>query len=207
MKIEKLNENKIRITLDLNDLREKNIDLHSFMSNSPDSQNLFLELLNQAEKQFGFVTKDYKIMIEAIASSEGQFIINVTRILPDSEKEISKKKILKTSRRNSNVNKEIAIYEFSTFDDFCDFSLSINEELLKKLKKTFSSSSLYTYNSKYYLVLKQIDANHDIIKLFCTYIAEFGVYIHNSKNFNRRLSEYGKVIMKKNAIKICKENF
>lgn len=34
MRIEKLNENKIRIFLGIEDLREKNIDLHDFMSNS-----------------------------------------------------------------------------------------------------------------------------------------------------------------------------
>ena len=33
MRVEKLNENKIRIFLNLEDLKEKNIDLHTFMSN------------------------------------------------------------------------------------------------------------------------------------------------------------------------------
>ena len=34
MKFEKLNENKIRITLSMHDLEEKDIDFHDFMSNS-----------------------------------------------------------------------------------------------------------------------------------------------------------------------------
>ena len=34
MKFEKLNENKIRITLSIRDLEEKGIDFHDFMSNS-----------------------------------------------------------------------------------------------------------------------------------------------------------------------------
>ena len=41
MKIEKLNENKIRVTLNLDDLIERNIDYHSFMSNSIESQSIF----------------------------------------------------------------------------------------------------------------------------------------------------------------------
>lgn len=67
MQIEKLNENKIRITLNLDDLKENNIDLHSFMSNSIESQDLFYNMLDKAEKEVGFETKDYKLMIEALA--------------------------------------------------------------------------------------------------------------------------------------------
>jgi len=70
MKIEKLNENKIRIILNLDDLKEKNIDFHSFMSNSIESQDLFLDMLDKAEEEIGFITKDYKLIIEAIATSD-----------------------------------------------------------------------------------------------------------------------------------------
>ena len=69
MKIEKLNENKIRIILNLDDLKEKNIDFHTFMSSSLESQDLFLDMLNIAEEEVGFITKDYKLIIEAIATS------------------------------------------------------------------------------------------------------------------------------------------
>ncbi len=34
MRFEKLNEDKIRITLTVDDLSEKNIDLHTFMTDS-----------------------------------------------------------------------------------------------------------------------------------------------------------------------------
>ena len=95
MKIEKLTENKIRITLNLSDLEEEHIDLHSFMSNSAESQALFCSLLNKAEKEVGFYTKDYKLMIEAIAVPEGNFILTVTR-LPEKEQV---KKQLKIKRK------------------------------------------------------------------------------------------------------------
>ena len=76
MQLEKLTENKIRITLNLEDLKEKNIDLHSFMSNSIESQDLFYDVLNKAEKEIGFITKNYKLMIEAIAVPERKFYFN-----------------------------------------------------------------------------------------------------------------------------------
>ena len=70
MRIERLDYNKIRIILNLEDLKEQNIDLHSFMSNSIESQSLFLDMLEKAEKEIGFVTEDYKLIIEALATCE-----------------------------------------------------------------------------------------------------------------------------------------
>ena len=65
MRFEKLSNDKIRIILDLQDLEDNDIDYQSFMSNSSDSQKLFMEILDEAEEQIGFITKDYKLMIEA----------------------------------------------------------------------------------------------------------------------------------------------
>ena len=76
MQIEKLTENKIRIILNLEDLKEKNINLHSFMSNSIESQDLFYDVLNKAEEEIGFITKNYKLMIETIAIPERQIYFN-----------------------------------------------------------------------------------------------------------------------------------
>lgn len=207
MKIEKLNENKIRITLNMNDLKEKNIDFHSFMSNSLDSQSLFLDMLAQAEEEVGFVTKDYKIMIEALATSEGDFILTVTRFVPDTEKDNLKRKKVKTSRKFTKLNKEVSIYCFKTFDDFTDYCTSLDEGLFEDLKKSFANSILYSYNSNYYLLLKDISASPTLINKFSSDIAEFATTVHNPKLFSKKLSEYGKIIMKKNAIKLCKKHF
>ena len=76
MQIEKITENKIRIILNVQDLEEKNIDLHTFMSNSIESQDLFYDVLDKAEKEVGFETKDYKLMIEALAIPNRKLHIN-----------------------------------------------------------------------------------------------------------------------------------
>lgn len=51
MKIEKLSDDKIRITLNIDDLKENDIDFQSFMSNSIESQDLFMDMLEKAEKE------------------------------------------------------------------------------------------------------------------------------------------------------------
>ena len=55
MKIEKLTENKIRIILKSEDFKDKNIDLHTIMTKTAESQGLFLEILNKAKKEVGFL--------------------------------------------------------------------------------------------------------------------------------------------------------
>ncbi len=203
MKFEKLTENKIRITLNLTDLEEKHIDLHSFMSNSPESQALFCNLLNQAEKEVGFYTKDYKLMIEAVAVPNGNFILTVTRL---PEKELNKKPV-KIKRKTSSINNSLVIYSFNSFDDYCEFcnylNLHLNNETFTKLKKV----SLYLYNSKYYLCIHITKTNLSIVKTINYEISEFGNSIDNPELFERKLLEYGKIIFKTNAIYNCIRTF
>ena len=117
MQIEKLNENKIRITLNLDDLEENNIDLHSFMSNSIESQDLFYNMLDKAEKEIGFETKNYKLMIEALAVPEGKFVLTVTRFSQEKEQ----KKKVKARRKSITSEKKLSIYEFNNFEEYIDF--------------------------------------------------------------------------------------
>ena len=105
MKIEKITDNKIRIILNLDDLRAKNIDLHSLMSNSIESQSLFVDMLDEAEKTVGFYTKDSKIMIEALASSDGLFVFTITKV----EEEQSKRKSVRIKRKTTNTNVKNAV--------------------------------------------------------------------------------------------------
>lgn len=201
MQIEKLNENKIRITLNLEDLKEKNIDLHSFMSSSIESQNLFYDMLDKAEREIGFKTKDYKLMIEALAIPEGNFILTVTRFLPEKEE----KKKLKVKRKNICPEDSLSIYMFNTFDDYLEFCNYIQKYLNSNTYTQLEKTSLYQYNSKYYLCITNI--NLDNFKTIHCSIIEFATYITNSSLFERKLIEYGKVIFKTNAIQNCVKHF
>lgn len=205
MKIEKITENKIRITLNLDDLKEKNIDFHSFMSNSAEAQDVFFDMLKEAEDLVGFKTEDYKILLEALATADGKFVLNVTRIVPEIDK--LKKKTVNIKRKSTKIDKKVAIYKFSTFDDFCDFSSLLHNSnyncIIKKIKKAI----LYSYNDCYYLVLNNILADLNLLKSFCSLISEFSSYISNSDLFEKKLNEYGKIAIKNNAISTCCKYF
>lgn len=207
MKFEKLNENKIRITLNMQDLAEKHIDFHSFMSNSKESQNLFLDMLDEAEKKVGFVTKDYKIRIEALAMSDGDFIITITRFNKSIENEYKtqKNKQVRIKRKTMNINSNQLIYRFNDFEDFCQFSNFISR--IKNYSSLAKNVVLYLYQNNYYLCFTSINIEHENLKQLYTLITEFGTYVDNSDIFCKKLSECGKVAIKHNAIKTCVKFF
>ncbi len=207
MKLEKLNNDKIRITLNSEDLKENDLDFHTFMSNPIESQELFFSVLDKAEKELGFVTEDYKIMVEALAMSNGNFVLTVTRIEPEKGKNTYRKKKINIKRRSSITNGEKAIYSFNSFDEFCSFCNFLNNNVLKNLNDFVDSVSLYEYNKKYYLVFKNLHMNVNLLKSFCSSITEFAVFVDNADLFETKLLEYGTLIMKDNAIDICLSHF
>ena len=86
MKIEKITENKLRIVLNLEDLETNNVDFESVVNNTPETQSLILSILDQAEKEVGFYTHDCKILIEALASFDGNFVFTITKTPPQVPK-------------------------------------------------------------------------------------------------------------------------
>ena len=207
MKFEKLNENKLRITLNIGDLATKNIDYQSFMSNSIDTQKLFLDMLDEAEKKVGFTTKNYKIMIEALVTSNGDFIVTVTRYLPEDVSTSQKKKVFKPKRKITNSTSTKLIYSFNTFDDFCLFCNSLDNSVVKNINKISKDISLYLYKNTYFLLVNDINNNFICTKSFINCISEFGTYMHNSNILEYELKEYAKPIISNNAVKICLKYF
>ena len=79
MKIEKVNENKIKISFDYSELEENNISVHSFLSNSYSTQKLFLAILDIANEEFGFNAKNCKISYETISFDNKEFLVIITK--------------------------------------------------------------------------------------------------------------------------------
>ena len=200
MKIEKLTDNKIRIIIDLDELSEKNIDLHSLAQNNDKVQSLFKSILSEAEKQVGFKVQNCKLLVEAFSTSEGFVVFTLTKYKNDLNSENSPKK-LKYKRKTLCTVAKDAIYRFNNFDEFCNFCTYCNTTKLSDLKGFAKTISLYEYKGRYYLILTGIDTNYKYNSLFYSSISEFCSFLSNSIVLKSQLFEYGKVIFKSNAIK------
>lgn len=206
MKFEKLNENKIRITLTIQDLAEKEIDFHVFMSNSAEAQDVLLDMLEQAKKETGFDPEDYNLKVEALVMADTNFIFTITKLSPEEKSKISKRKFT-VKRKNIVPSSTQAVYCFNSFDDFNDFLVFLSKNTLFNYKKLAKSITLYEYKEKYYLLMNNINTEFiDKIK-FYTCITEFAKCVTNSKVFASKLKECGTLIMKNNALEIGFKHF
>lgn len=197
--MEKLTENKIRIMLNIDDLKSKNIDLHTFMSNSIESQDLFLDMLDEAEKKLDFCTKDNKLIVEVIATSEENFILTVTKLNAEENNSFYAENLILDEQK-------LLIYKFNNFEDFSNFCSYINTYSISNLEE-LGDFSLYLLDSNYYLVSNLHNSNLEKYKDFLLTISEFACLVNKPHIFNLKLKEYGKVIIPNKAISVCSKYF
>lgn len=203
MKIEKLTENKIRVIVNTEDLKENDIDFNLLMNRTVENQKLFFEILERAEEELDFHTDGYKLLIEAFSSSDEVLVFTITKYLPNdatNSPEPTKKKKVSVKRKDINLSNKQVIYSFNSFEEFCNFCTCINNSNVFNPTKLSKNISLYLYNNTYYLVAKNINISYEYIKLFYSIASEFGKLLSSTKEFENKLIEHGKVIMKKNAI-------
>ena len=209
MKFEKLNKDKIKITLSSADLQENNIDYHSFMSNSDKTQSLFLSVLDKAERDYGFSTDNYEIKVETLALDNGNFILTITRISDnDSPSTVLKpKKNFKVSRKVPKSISPNLVYRFKNFEDFCYFVEFLNFNYPVSKLKISKNSDLYIYNDTYYLLLLDINLKYDNLKGIFAAVTEFGSFTDISDSSIAKIYECGTPVMKNNALKSCAKYF
>ncbi len=80
MKIEKLNENQIRCTLNQRDLIDRELKISELAYGSEKAKGLFRDMMNQAFDEFGFEAEDIPLVIEAIPVSGDCIVLIVTKV-------------------------------------------------------------------------------------------------------------------------------
>ncbi len=200
MKIEKLTENKIRVIVNSEDLKNNNLDYQTIMEKPIESQKLFLEMLLKAEKEVGFYTEGCKLLVEAFSSSDGLFVFTITKYVEKATTPPSKPKV-KPKKKVKQVNPKstTSIYQFSSFEEFCEFCTAIHNTVCQS-KQLAKSITLYLFNNTYYLILSNINTDYAYIHSFYSTISEFASLASHSETFKMKLLEHGKAIMKRNAI-------
>ncbi len=207
MKFEKINENQMRVILSIQDLEDNDISLHDFMSNSLETQDLFFDMLEEAEEKIGFKTKNCHVRIEALAVTDDNFVLTITKVNSDVSKKVprnsSKKKKPVAKRKAINYSAEFTylIYKFNSFDDYCYFIEYLLSNNLLNAFKIAEKIYLYSYKDCFYLVFNNLNSNFDNIPKFYTSITEFGSYVSNPDMFIHKLNESGSLFLKNNAFK------
>jgi adapter protein MecA 1/2 len=175
MKIEKINDNKIKITLSARDLEERNLDFQALRYNSPEAQNLFWDMIKRAETEYGFRAANCQLFIEAASIMDGNFIVTITRMtepkaLPNIP--FTKPKAVSSSlkvRKKQMENSAGAIISFVNIDDLYDAILSNTIPFRV-------NSKLFEYNNMYYLLIKPNLTQMQDCKRLISILSEFGKF-------------------------------
>ncbi|MBE5939463.1 MAG: adaptor protein MecA [Lachnospiraceae bacterium] len=80
MKIEKINDNQIRCTLNKFDLASRQIKLSELAYGTDKAKRLFKDMMQQASAEFGFEAEDIPLMIEAIPISADCIVLMITKV-------------------------------------------------------------------------------------------------------------------------------
>lgn len=84
MVFEKLNDNQIKCVLDKEDLFSRKINIKDLFYGSPETEQLFKEVVSRAQANFDFNTQKFPISIEAIPLPNDTLVIIIT-IVEDPE--------------------------------------------------------------------------------------------------------------------------
>ena len=175
MKIEQIETNKIQIIFSKEELDNNDINFHNLMSNSKQAQNLFLAILDIAEKEMGFKTLNYDIAIETLILENSNFIITISR------QESNKKNLhnnLKISRKNYIQD---YVLKFNCFDDFYDFFNKI------KFSIFFNKTLYYFNNNFYYIYNKSSKEKNNFNNLVLEYASPSSIPISLIKNYGKQV--------------------
>ena len=195
MKIEKITNNKIRIIMNLEEISSNNLDLKDFINNDPKAHKFFLDILNKAEKDFGFYTKDCKLLIEAFSSLDEVCVFTITKFSPKK-----KKSTLKLKRKNNKSFTSYAVYKFDSFNEFCSLCELVNRSNLP-VTNICKKISLYLYNDTYYLIFSKLNLSYRSFKKLFSILSEFATAVSKPYHLEAKIIEFGKPIIKQNALK------
>lgn len=80
MKIEKVSDNQIRCTLTKEDLASRQLKISELAYGTDKAKNLFRDMMQKANFEFGFEAEDIPLMIEAVPVSGDSIVLIITKV-------------------------------------------------------------------------------------------------------------------------------
>ena len=215
MKIERISENQLKLTLTKDDLKERDIKLEDLITPSEKTQKLFRDIMEQALDEEDFVSENTPLMVEAVPMGTEGIMIIVTKVNNKDKKGGStadllqqaqetrrwKKKPLDTLEHADEKNSDILIYSFPARDDVIHVSLRLDGSFK-------GESAVYKNEGKYFLVLQgdtytaeESSAELELI------LKEYGQKHVSTPLAKYYLLEHGETLIANKAVKALAKTF
>ncbi len=190
MKIEKVDENKVKIILSLEELEMRNISISELQMNNSLARNFFKSLIEESNLDEDFIdNEDSQLFIEAAADNTNTFVLTITKTdsLPDINSYQKKGKV--------QYRIDSRLYEFNSLDAILDFC-----KIAKSENLFFGTNTLYKYQDKYFLLFSESAIrNKRFIKTYVM-MSEFCSRYYAYDMHYATISEKGSVIIQNRAL-------
>lgn len=181
MKIERINNNKAKISLTLEELRKKKITLKDIKQNKLKAEDFFLELLEETRLIEEFEIDSNELFVEAIRE-DNLLTITITKMLDIS---------CKDEIKQANIVYKISsnIYVFDSSSELKDFAIKANLE-----KLYIPKCMLYYFNNKFFLVFSKKDIRcSQFIKSY-SILSEYASHYSSSSYLKDILNEHATLL-------------
>ncbi|MDO4531772.1 MAG: adaptor protein MecA [Bacillota bacterium] len=215
MKIERISENQLKLTLTKEDLKERDIKLEDLITPSEKTQKLFRDIMEQALDEYDFISENTPLMVEAVPMGTDGIMIIVTKAGENGKKDGKssnllhqaqenrrwKKKPLDTMEHREEAYSDILIYSFPQLDDVINVSLRLDGSFK-------GESAVYKNENKYFLVLQgdtyTAEESAEDLELI---LKEYGQKHVSTPLAKYYLLEHGETILADKAVKALAKTF
>lgn len=204
MKFELLKSNKIKVTMNADDMTRLGTSFDAMAKNAPESKEVLFELLRRAEKETGFTCTNARLVVEAaIQAEKSEMTLFVTKVDSDEEKELFDKitkanmlELMKSKKQEldkkvkSTQEKKAAPSTMVEIEDF--------EDVIKMchcMRECFWGS-LYSYRDKYYMTM---------LPSYIPKASEFGMVC--PEEYRPIVEEHGTPVVKNSAFLFIRNRF
>lgn len=207
MKIERISENQLKLTLTKDDLAERKIKLEDLITPSEKTQKLFHDIMEQALDEEDFISENTPLMVEAVPSGSDGIMIIVTKVSNKEKKATAqdlrrwKKKPLDSMAQKEEKNADILVYSFPTLDDVIGVSV--------RLAGAFKGeSAVYKNENKYFLVLQgDTYTAEESTEALEQILREYGQKHISTPLAKYYLLEHGETLIAEQAVKALAKTF
>lgn len=195
MKFELLKPNKIKVIVETTDLEEWGISADEMAKNTPETREIFFEMLRRAEKETGFSCNNARLVVEAaINSAMHELTLFVTKVDNDEEErlfeKLSKQLKIEPDKKEKQKVKNPPV---STMIELEDFENVI--KMCHTMRECFWGS-LYSYHDKYYMTM---------LPSYIPKASEFGAVC--PEKYRIIVEEHGKAIVRNSAFLFIRNRF
>ncbi|KEZ50748.1 MULTISPECIES: genetic competence negative regulator [Metabacillus] len=186
MRLERLNYNKIKIFLTIDDLMDRGLTKEDLWKDSLKVHQLFREMMDEASEELGFEASG-PIAVEVYSLQAQGMVIIVTKNHEEEESDEDYADDYIEMQVKLDQNCDI-VYEFHEFEDIIQLTNALYSQGLKE-------GTVYSYQNRFFLILDEHQPIH--VDTLVSIIAEYGNPSMISIHY---LHEYGKCLLEDFAV-------